>query len=166
LAVQAVLGTLPPVPTLDIGCGTGYVSRWLPGDLTLLDASPSMLAIARRRLPTARVVRAIVPPLPFTDRSFKRAFAANLFGHLSPEFRVHLAAEMTRVAAETVVLDQLSDSGVFHEGPEERRLLDGTRLSIHKCYFTAERLQAELGAVEVLMNGPVFAIVRLTNAER
>jgi len=160
--VQAILRSLLPATTLDIGCGTGYVSRWLPGDLTLLDASPSMLAIAHERLPEAKLVRAIVPSLPFSDRSFQRAFTANLFGHLTPESRRHLLSDMARVSAETIVLDQVSDDGVFREGIEGRQLLDGTRVEIHKCYFTTERLLAELGRGDVLMDGPAFAIIRLT----
>src|SRR5260370_41293044 len=84
-AVHAILEFLPPAPTLDIGCGTGYVSRWLPGDLTLLGASPSMLEIAQQRLPRATGDRAGVPPLPFADHSFQRAFTADLFSHRSPE---------------------------------------------------------------------------------
>ncbi len=165
-AVHAILEFLPPVPTLDIGCGTGYVSRWLPGDLTLLDASPSMLEIAQQRLPRAKVVRAVVPPLPFADHSFKRAFTANLFGHLTPESRKQLVSEMTRVANEAIVLDQLSADGVFREGLERRQLLDGTTVDIYKCYFTTEQLMAELETGEVLMDGPVFTIVRLTHAKK
>jgi demethylmenaquinone methyltransferase/2-methoxy-6-polyprenyl-1,4-benzoquinol methylase len=164
--VQAILTSLPPARTLDIGCGTGYVSRWLPGNLTLLDASASMLSIARQRLSAAQLVRAIVPALPFADHSFKRVFSANLFGHLPPESRKHLASEMRRVAQETVVLDQVSENGVFQEGLEERQLLDGSKVRIHKCYFTTERLLSELGAGDILMDGPVFAILRLTNTEK
>jgi len=159
-AVRSVLTSLPGQSTLDIGCGTGYVCRWLPGDLTLLDASAGMLAIARRRLPHANVVRASVPSLPFADRSFGRAFAANLYGHLTEQQRADLVSETRRVAGEIVILEQLAEDGLFREGPEERELLDGTRMTIHKCYFTVERLSSEIGGGEVLMNGPMFAIVR------
>src|SRR5712692_4857694 len=44
--VHALLSSLPAVDTLEIGCGTGYLSRWLPGHLTLMDTSRSMLALA------------------------------------------------------------------------------------------------------------------------
>jgi ubiquinone/menaquinone biosynthesis C-methylase UbiE len=158
--VRAILASLPPAPTLDIGCGTGYVSRWLPGDLTLLDGSDAMLAIAARRLPRASVVNARVPPLPFATGSFGRAFAANLYGHLDEQQRAELVREMRRVAGEIVILEQLAEDGRFREGPEERELLDGTRMTIHKCYFTADRLLSEMGGGEVLMDGPTFAIVR------
>jgi ubiquinone/menaquinone biosynthesis C-methylase UbiE len=159
-SVKEVVGSLPPQRTIDIGCGTGYVSRWLQGDLTLLDASAAMLAIARTRLPSAQLVRARVPTLPFGDGVFGRAFAANLYGHLPHTARAELVVEMRRVAGEVVILEQLAADGRFREGPEERDLLDGTRMVIHKCYFTADQIRKELGGGEVLMNGPMFAIVR------
>jgi len=158
--VREVLGSLSPTNTLDIGCGTGYVSRWLPGHLTLLDSSPAMLSIAKRRLPNANTVRAEIPPLPFADSAFDRVFSANLYGHLTPSPRSELVGEMVRVANELVVLEQLAESGSFNEGPEERSLADGSSFTIHKCYFTVDRLLDELGGGEVLMAGPVFAIIR------
>jgi ubiquinone/menaquinone biosynthesis C-methylase UbiE len=157
--VSDVLRSLSNVRTIDVGSGTGYVSRWLPGQLTLMDASAAMLSIARRRLPGAGCVRAKAPSLPFANRSFGRAFAANLYGHLAPSERSALAGEMLRVASELVVVEQLAASGTFSEGPEERTLVDGSRYTIHKCYFTADRLLEELGG-EILMDGPGFAIVR------
>lgn len=158
--VWEVLTALPAAATLDVGCGTGYVSRWLPGPLTLMDSSSTMLLIARHRLPNARFVQAAAPSLPFADGAFGRAFTANLFGHLLPPERGELLAEMLRVASDLVVLEQLSESGPFREGPEERRLLDGSAFTIHKCYFTVDRLLEELGGGDVLMAGPVFAIIR------
>jgi ubiquinone/menaquinone biosynthesis C-methylase UbiE len=160
VGVRDVLSALSPANTLDIGCGTGYVSRWLPGHLTLLDASPTMLSIAKRRLPTADFVRANATSLPFADSAFGRVFSANLYGHLTPSARSELLGEMCRVANHLVVLEQLAESGPFSEGPEQRRLTDGSTFTIHKCYFTVDRLLEELGGGEILMSGPVFAIVR------
>lgn len=158
--VRSVLSALPAADTLDVGCGTGYVSRWLPGRLTLMDTSPAMLAIAKRRVPNAALVRAKAPRLPFEGGAFGRAFTANLYGHLQPDERSTLVGEMLRVAAEIVVLDELDASGTFTEGPQERRLTDGSMFTIHKCYFTVDRLLQELGGGEALMSGPVFTIVR------
>jgi hypothetical protein len=76
---------------------------------------------------------------------------------------VELVGEMLRVAPELVVLEQLSGSGSFSEGPEERKLTDGSRFEIHKCYFTLERLLEELGGGDILMPGPVFAVIRRTS---
>ncbi len=158
--VQEALGSLSYVDTLDVGCGTGYVSRWLPGRLTLIDASAAMLSIAKRRLVSAACVRGRAPLLPFTDSSFARIFTGNLYGHLALPVRLQLVEEMFRVAEEFVVLDQLSSSDEYSEGPELRQLMDGSAYAIHKCYFTLERLLQELGGGDILMAGPVFAIIR------
>lgn len=158
--VSAVLGSLEPARTLDVGCGTGFVSRWLPGSLTLLDSSLAMLGIARRRLPARPAVRAKAPWMPFVDGAFERAFAANLYGHLRETERAALVGEMRRVASEVVLVEQLSLDGAFAEGLETRPLLDGETYTIYKCYFTVDRLLAELGGGTVLMDGPVFAVVR------
>jgi len=160
-AVRNMLDALIPAKTLDVGCGTGYVSRWLPGELTLMDASSSMLGIARHRLPSSHLVRAMAPSLPFIDGSFERAFTSNLYGHLEPTSRADLLAELMRVSAEVVILDQLSESNRFREGPERRQLQDGTRHTVHKCYFTTDRLLEEVPGAEVLMSGPVFVAVRI-----
>jgi ubiquinone/menaquinone biosynthesis C-methylase UbiE len=158
--IRRVLSSLGPMRTVDVGCGTGYVSRWLPGQVTLLDASPAMLEIARRRMPRSGTVRAVAPSLPFVDDAFGRAFTANLYGHLTPPLRSRLVGEMLRVAGELVILDQLATSDEFVEGPEVRVLTDGTAFTIHKCHFTVDRLRSELGGGEVLVDGPLLAIVR------
>jgi ubiquinone/menaquinone biosynthesis C-methylase UbiE len=158
--VREVLASLVPTHTLDVGCGTGYVSRWLPGPVTLLDSSRAMLTIAARRLPRSARVLARAPDLPFSDAAFGRAFAANLYGHLHRAERAELLRAMLRVAGEVVLLEQLVEEGAFREGPELRRLRDGTAFTIHKCYFTVERLLEEVGGGQVLMRGPAFAIVR------
>ena len=44
------IAALPPGRTLDVACGTGFLSQHLRGDLTLLDASEEMLALAAARV--------------------------------------------------------------------------------------------------------------------
>jgi ubiquinone/menaquinone biosynthesis C-methylase UbiE len=158
--VRILLNSLPAVRTVDVGCGTGYLSRWLPGQLTVIDASLAMLSIARNRLPNANLVRARAPQLPLGHSTFGRAFTANLYGHLAPAARSELVREMLRVASEVIVLDQLANADTFSEGPEQRKLMDGSVFTIHKCYFTLDRLLEELGGGEILMAGPVFGIIR------
>ncbi len=163
--VREVLATLAAARTVDVGCGTGYVTRWLPGEVTLADASRAMLGQARQRFPRAAVVQANALALPFGNGSFERAFAANLYGHFARPDRVVLLRELARVATEVVILDQLANSGEFEEGPETRLLNDGSRFVIHKCYFTVAELLSEvraLGTAELMMDGPAFSIVRVT----
>src|SRR5437588_274717 len=54
--VQALIeavGALPPCSTLDVACGTGFLTRHLQGRITGLDQSERMLQIARERAPGA-----------------------------------------------------------------------------------------------------------------
>ena len=45
-AVDMLLA-LPPARTLDLACGTGFLTRHLPGEVSGVDQSPSMIEIAR-----------------------------------------------------------------------------------------------------------------------
>src|SRR3954466_7829227 len=56
-ALAETLQAMPLARTLDVACGTGYATRWLPGEITGLDQSERMLEIAAERLPDARFVR-------------------------------------------------------------------------------------------------------------
>jgi len=55
---------------LDVACGTGahlrYLARWY--DVTGVDASESMLAVARRKLPRVRFVKGTMPSFRFRRR--------------------------------------------------------------------------------------------------
>ena len=46
-ALEQALARLPAASTLDVACGTGFLTRHLPGDITALDQSEQMLEIAR-----------------------------------------------------------------------------------------------------------------------
>ena len=51
------VGGLPPARTLDVACGTAFLGRHLPGEITAIDQSPGMVAIAASRMPGADVAR-------------------------------------------------------------------------------------------------------------
>jgi len=154
--VDLVAG-LPPARTLDVGCGTGFLSQHLRGDLTLLDASEDMLGIAASRVPAAALVQADAPPLPFADVAFERVFSSHFYDHLRPTERRVFLAEARRVAPELVLVQQRGDMHL--EGQERRVLEDGSSHEIYKTYFTAESLLAELGGGGLLYKGPVFLVV-------
>ena len=48
---MVAVAALPPARTLDVACGTGYLTQRLPGEVVGLDQSARMLAEARARLP-------------------------------------------------------------------------------------------------------------------
>ena len=103
--VLALLEHLEPARTLDVACGTGFVTRHLPGTITGVDQSPTSLGLAAGRLPQAELVQADVPPIPFPDGSFDRVFSSHFYGHLEEPARLAFLAEARRVAPELVLLD-------------------------------------------------------------
>jgi demethylmenaquinone methyltransferase/2-methoxy-6-polyprenyl-1,4-benzoquinol methylase len=52
---EAALADLSPARTLDVACGTGFLTRHLRGAATALDQSARMLRIAAERLPGRRL---------------------------------------------------------------------------------------------------------------
>jgi ubiquinone/menaquinone biosynthesis C-methylase UbiE len=155
-----VVASLPPVRTLDVAAGTGFLTRHLGGRVVALDASAGMLAESRRRH-AHPLVRADAFALPFPDRSFDRVFTAHFYGHLSEEQRPRFLAEARRVAAGLVVVDAAIHPAVRPEQSQERVLNDGSRHHVYKRYFTAEQLANELGDGEVLFDGRWFLAVAI-----
>jgi len=155
-ALERALRLLPPARTLDVACGTGFLTRWLPGELVGFDQSEAMLAEARKRLPRAELVRGdALGGLPFPDSSFDRVFTGHFYGHLEPAARARFLAEARRVAPELVVVDS-AGSG---EEIEERILRDGTRWEVYKRWFEPEQLLDELGGGRLLHAGRWFVAV-------
>ena len=158
--LATALEALPPARTLDVACGTGYATRWLPGDVTGLDQSKRMLAIAAQRLPDARFVRGDAVALPFPDGAFERVATMNFYGHLEPGDRERFLAEARRVAPELVVVDAALRDDVSPVQWEERVLNDDSRWTVYQRYFTPEELLGELGGREVGCAGRWFDAVR------
>lgn len=156
----ATLRALPPARTLDVACGTGYLTQQLPGLLTGLDASAAMLEVAARRLPDAAFVESDALRLPFEDGTFERLFTSHFYGHLDEVERERFLAEARRVAAELVVVDSAMRPDVEPEELQERVLNDGTTWQVFKRYFTADGLALELGGGETLLANRWFVAVR------
>jgi SAM-dependent methyltransferase len=160
--VARLLGALRPVRTLDIACGTGFITRYLPGTVVGLDQSESMVAIARERLPDADFVVGDALALPFPDGSFERVHASFFYCHLEEPERLRFLAESRRVAVELIVFG--SRPGAKDEPLErweERVLEDGSRWPVFKRVFEPQALATELGG-EVLHAGRWFVVVRAT----
>jgi demethylmenaquinone methyltransferase/2-methoxy-6-polyprenyl-1,4-benzoquinol methylase len=151
---------LPAAHTLDVACGTGFLTRHLRGELAALDQSAEMLAIAAARVPRARIVKADAVPLPFVDGEFDRVFTSHFYGHLLPAERSAFLAEAGRVGSELVVVDSARRDGVEPEERQERVLNDGSRHTVYKRFFTAEELAGELGGnCSTLFEGSWFVAV-------
>ena len=157
--LAATLRALPPARTLDVACGTGYATRWLPGEVTGLDQSASMLAIAARRLPAARFVHGDAFDLPFPDDAFERVATMSFYGHLEDVDRERFLSEARRVARELLVVDAALREDVEPDEYQERELNDGSRWTVYKRFFTPEGLLEELGGGRIVYAGRYFVAV-------
>ena len=156
--VQSLIAGLPPARTLDIGCGTGFLTRFLRGEVVGLDQSDAMLEIARERVPSATFVRGDALALPFLDRSFDRVFASWFYCHLEEPERARFLAEVRRVAAQLVIVASTLREGVVPVQWQERVLSDGSRWTVYKRLFDPQALARELGG-RVLHAGRWFVVV-------
>lgn len=96
--VQEILASLPVGTALDAACGTGRHAAYLASlghEVIGVDASPEMLAVARKKLPDTEFHRADLHELPLPDASVDAlvcALALSYVPDLAPVF-----AEFARV---------------------------------------------------------------------
>lgn len=154
-----VVRSLAPGRVLDVACGTGFLTRHLRGQVTAIDQSPEMVAIASRRIPTASISVADAVPLAFGDGEFDRVFTSHFYGHLLPAERERFLAEARRVGRQLVVVDSALRPDGEAEQRQQRVLNDGSRHEVYKRFFTGEQLASELGGGEVLHDGGWFVVV-------
>jgi ubiquinone/menaquinone biosynthesis C-methylase UbiE len=157
--LATVLGNLAPTRTLDIACGTGFITQHLSGEVTGLDQSDAMIAIAGGRIPGATFVVGDALNLPFADGAFDRVFTSYFYCHLEEQDRLRFLAEARRVAPELIVLGSRALPDEPRAQWQERVLQDGTRWEVYKRVFDPDELSAELGG-EILHLGHWFVAVR------
>jgi SAM-dependent methyltransferase len=155
----ATVASLPPARTLDVACGTGYLTQHLGGDVVGLDQSARMLTEARRRLPKRTFVQGDALALPFPDGAFDRIFTSYFYCHLVEEDRVRFLEEARRTAPELVVMGSRHADDEPERRWEDRPLKDGSTWPVFKRVFDPEELAAEL-AGDVLHAGSWFVVVR------
>jgi len=142
-SLRATLAGLPACRTLDVACGTGFLTRDLAGE----------------RLPGAGLVQGDAFSLPFRDASFARLVAAHFYGHLEAPARARFWAETRRVASSLLVVDAAWRADVQPEEWQPRILRDGSRHTVYKRYFTPAQLAAEAGGGRILHSGRWFVAV-------
>jgi len=157
--LEGAVRDLPPGRTLDVACGTGFLTRHLRGDVVGLDASEHMLDIARAQAPSARFEQGDALSLPFENDAFDRVFTSYYYCHLEDDDRQRFLAEARRVAAELVVVASIRGDGDAFERWEERRLKDGSKWNVYKRVFEGPDLAAELGG-EIAFKGRWFVVVQ------
>jgi len=162
----ALVDALAPARTLDVACGTGFLTRHLHGFVVGLDQSPAMVAVAQERLPEGLALVGDALALPFADGSFDRVLTGHFYGHLVPDERAAFLDEARRVAPELVVIDSAPREDKPAESWEERVLNDGTEHRVFKRFLSAAAILEELGehggTGEALMDGRWFSAVRAT----
>ncbi|HVW89798.1 MAG TPA: class I SAM-dependent methyltransferase [Gaiellaceae bacterium] len=156
----ATVAALPSERTLDVACGTGFLTRHLRGEVVGLDQSANMLEHAAQAAPQATFVQGDGLALPFADDTFDRVFTGHFYGHLDPAERERFLAEARRVARELVVVDAAVRPDHDPEEIQQRELPDGTVWPVLKRYYTPESLLGELGGGETLYEGPWFLVVQ------
>ena len=136
-ALTGALAALPPARTLDVACGTGFLTRHLPGEVWGLDRSA---ADARRRARAAPRPagswRATRSPCRSPTAPFARIAAGHFYGHLEPAERERFLAEAARVGRELLVVDSARRPDVPAERWDPRVLSDGSRHAVFKRWFT------------------------------
>lgn len=147
---------LAPARTLDVACGTGFLTRHLRGLTVGLDQSRAMVALTQPRLVNGIAMIGDALDLPFADKTFDRVLTGHFYGHLPPDERAAFLSEARRTADELIVIDSALRSGVEPEQLQERTLNDGSSFRVYKCYLTGTQLAAELGGGRVLMDGQWF----------
>lgn len=152
-----MIAALPPARTLDVACGTGFVTRHLPGEIVGLDQSDAMLSAAREQAPSATYLQGDGIELAFADRSFERVFTSHFYGHLEEPERLRFLDEARRVAPELVVFDAGLHAGEPRAEWQERILEDGSTWTVYKRFFRGSELAAELGGT-VLYEGRWFVL--------
>ena len=158
-ALTGALAALPPARTLDVACGTGFLTRHLRGELWGLDRSRPMLAVARERLPAGRVVegeraRPAVPRRRVRARGGRALLRPPRAGGPRP-----LPGRGGARAPELLVVDSARRPDVPEERWDPRVLSDGSRHAVFKRWFTPAGLAAELGGGEVVHAGDWFVAV-------
>jgi ubiquinone/menaquinone biosynthesis C-methylase UbiE len=159
-ALTSTLAALAPARTLDVACGTGFLTRHLHGEITGLDQSASMLELAQAKIPEGQFIRGDALDLPFADDTFDRVLTSFFYGHLEEDDRKAFLGEARRVARELVVVDSALHEEVEPVEWQERVLNDGSRWQVYKRYFEPGSLADELGGGRTLFAGRWFVAVQ------
>ena len=156
-ALCAALEALPPARTLDVACGTGFLTAPPPRRAHRARPVAEMLAIAAERLPGATFVQG--DAMDAAARPVRPGPRGALLRAPGPRRSASSGSRWPRdLAPELVIVDSARRDR--EEAWDERKLNDGSRHQVYKRWFTADGLAAELGGAEPIHAGPWFVAVR------
>ena len=106
--VVARLALDRPAAVLDVGCGTGTLTRQIydalpaeaPRRVCGVDAAEAMIAVANKKAgarPGLAFAAALAEELPYPDASFDRVLSTFFFHHLNVDLKIQSLAEIWRV---------------------------------------------------------------------
>jgi demethylmenaquinone methyltransferase/2-methoxy-6-polyprenyl-1,4-benzoquinol methylase len=156
--LESWIAGLPAARTLDVACGTGFMTRHLRGEITGLDQSDAMLEVAAGQVPEATFVQGDALDLPFEDGAFDRLFTSYFYCHLEEDDRERFLGEARRVARELVIVGSRAQPGEELTRWDTRTLQDGSEWQVYKRVFVPADLAAELGG-RVLHENRYFLMV-------
>ena len=93
---------LKQLSTLEVGCGDGYISRYLKNETNLTGADISMGMLKKNPLENKFIGSAY--QLPFKDNSFDLVFESNMLHHL--DYPIQAVEEMKRVSRAYMFLSE------------------------------------------------------------
>ncbi|MEI7880760.1 MAG: methyltransferase domain-containing protein [bacterium] len=125
--VVAILSLKGSEKVLDVGCGTGTLTRQIAGALpdseqscvVGVDAATAMIDVARRkakRLPNVAFEAALAEQLPFADGSFDCAVSTMFFHHINADLKTRALNEIWRTlvpGGKTVIVDITPPTNLF-----------------------------------------------------
>ena len=114
--------------TIELGCGTGQLARYLADSgltVTAIDLSPANVEATRARGVDA--IEADFADLPFDDASFDGAFAMHSLLHVPEDELGDVFREIRRVVQPRSPFLMVVWGGVRHEGPFAHEWLDPPR---------------------------------------
>lgn len=161
---RALLGQLGPFERmLELACGTGYWTRALlplGRELTAIDASPEMLALARRKVGNARVQFQQADLFEWQpSQQYDLVFFANWLSHVPPrrlEGFLSTVARAVRPGGSIAMVDQYApmeeDSEISVQTDEgaiyaNRSLRNGQTFLIVKVFYELRALESRLDAL-------------------
>lgn len=155
LVALSIAGTLPKGPSLDLGCGTGQITRALSrrSPVTGVDRSFWLLYLAKTRVaPDANFVCCDAErPLPFADGSFASVISSNAFHFIRDQ--EGLLSEFRRIADGPIALTSLRHTGKKNAVKNFATDFDGYRALADRCGMRAVLMDEDVIVQSYLRGG-------------